>query len=385
MQQRNRMQPDQFRESGAPLGERKMAIELSGSTVPLNQPRNRQGQRPGLRGGAAAALRAALPKSYLLLVLLAIILVGSIVTPQFMTMHNATNVVSFSCIFAILAVGQFYVILTGGIDLSVGAVLALSTVVAALTLQAGVNGYVAAVVTLVACALVGVGNGLMVVWLRIPPFIATLAMMSMVQGTSYIMQSRSLIAIDNADFVSLFSDGSVADIPNPVLIFVAVTIAAAFCSRFTTFGRRLYAIGGNREAARLSGLPVARDLYVTYTLSSLLAGLAGLVAAAQLLQGSSLIGRGYELDAIAAVVVGGASLVGGKGDPISCVIGVFVLATIINIMNLMGISSEPQLIIKGAVIALAVFLSSAGGVARISAILSKLFGGRGRVRARAAE
>jgi ribose transport system permease protein len=362
-----------------------MAVDLPGRTGPLPQVGRGEVRKRTARESATAALRAALPKSYLLLVLLVIIVIGAAITPQFMTVRNATNVVSFSCIFAILAVGQFYVILTGGIDLSVGAVLALSTVTAALMMQARMNGYLAAILTLVACALVGVGNGLMVVWLRLPPFIATLAMMSMVQGTSYIIQSRSLIAIDDEAFVNLFSDGSVAGIPNPVLIFVVVTLVAAFFSRFTTFGRRLYAIGGNREAARLSGLPVSRDLYVTYSLSSLLAGLAGLVAAAQLLQGSSLIGRGYELDAIAAVVVGGASLIGGRGDPISCVIGVFVLATIINIMNLLGISSEPQLVIKGVVIALAVFLSSAGGVARISAAISKLFGRRVAGPPRAAE
>jgi ribose transport system permease protein len=196
----------------------------------------------------------------------------------------------------------------------------------------------------------------------------------MIQGFSYIIQSTSLIGIDNDTFVTMFSDGHVLGVATPVLIFVAVTIVAAFCSRFTMFGRRLYAIGGNREAARLSGLPVARDLLVTYALSGLLAGLAGLLAAAQLMQGSSLIGRGYELDAIAAVVVGGASLVGGKGDPLSAVIGVFVLATIVNIMNLVGISSEPQLVIKGAVIIAAVFLSSAGGVARISQAFTR---GRG--------
>jgi ribose transport system permease protein len=120
-------------------------------------------------------------------------------------------------------------------------------------------------------------------------------------------------------------------------------------------------------------LPVARNLIVTYTISGVLAGLAGLVAAAQLRQGSSLIGVGYELDAIAAVVVGGASLMGGKGDPLNAVIGVFILTTIINIMNLVGISSEPQLVIKGAVIILAVFLSSAGGVQRISGFFSKHF------------
>jgi ribose transport system permease protein len=140
------------------------------------------------------------------------------------------------------------------------------------------------------------------------------------------------------------------------------------------FGRRLYAIGGNPEAARLSGLPVSRDLLITYGLSGLLAGLGGLLAAAQLMQGSSLIGRGYELDAIAAVVVGGASLMGGKGDPLSAVIGVFVLGIIVNIMNLAGISSEPQLVIKGAVIIAAVFLSSAGGVARITAAVRRLPG-----------
>lgn len=352
-----------------------MGIDASRATVPQSPLGHGETHKTTVRGGAVATLKAVLPKSYLLIVLLAIILVGSFISPDFMTIRNATNVVTFSSIFAILAVGQFYVILTGGIDLSVGAVLALSTVTAALTMQAGMNGYLAAVVTLGACALAGIGNGLMVVWLRIPPFIATLAMMSIVQGTSYLIQSRSLIAIDNNDFVNLFSNGSTAGIPNPVLIFVIVTVAAAFCSRFTTFGRRLYAIGGNPEAARLSGLPVARDLYVTYTLSSMLAGLAGLVAAAQLMQGSSLIGRGYELDAIAAVVVGGASLVGGRGDPVSCVIGVFVLAAIINIMNLMGVSSEPQLVIKGVVIALAVFLSSAGGVARISKTMTRIFGG----------
>ena len=291
---------------------------------------------------------------------------------------------AFSSIIAILAVGQFYVILTGGIDLSVGAILALSTVVVALNLRTGMNAGLATIITLLSCAGVGFLNSLLVVWIRIPPFIATLAMMSMVQGFSYIIQSSSLIEIENESFIVWFSDGRVFGFATPVLIFLIVTIVAAFTSRFTSFGRRLYAIGGNREAARLSGLPVARDLIVTYTLSGLLAGLAGLLAAAQLLQGSSLVGRGNELDAIAAVVVGGASLVGGNGNPVNSVIGFFVLATIINIMNLVGISSEPQLVIKGAVIIIAVYLSSAGGVGRISATMSRLLGGAARPKSNAA-
>lgn len=322
---------------------------------------------PGLLDRA----KAALPRSYLLIVLVGIIVIGFIATPDFLTVRNATNVISFSAIVAVLAVGQFFVVLTGGIDLSVGSTVAISTVVSALLMQQGVPAGVAVIATLVVAALVGLLNGVLVVVLGLAPFIATLATLSIVQGASYIIQSTSLISISNTSFVQWFSDGAWLGLPNPVSIFLVVMLIAAFVAKYTTFGRRLYAIGGNREAARLSGLPVSRDLMTTYILSGLLAGLAGLLAAAQLLQGSSLIGQGYELDAIAAVVVGGASLFGGKGDPISAVIGCFVISIITNIMNLIGISSEPQLVIKGAVIIIAVFLSSAGGVARIRSALRR--------------
>ena len=321
-------------------------------------------------------IRRLLPKSYLLLVLLVIVVIGYCVSPFFITARNAGNVINFSSIVVLLAIGQFYVILTGGIDLSVGSILAFATVVSALLLRSGMDAIAASVLTLLVCGAIGIANGLLVVWMRIPPFIATLAMMSIIEGLSYIIQSSSLIEISNETFITMFSDGRVLGVADPVLIFVTITAIASFCSRYTVFGRRLYAIGGNQEAARLSGLPVGRDLLVTYTLSGLLAGLAGLLAAAELTQGSSLIGRGDELNAIAAVVVGGASLFGGKGDPLSAVIGVFVLATIVNIMNLVGISSEPQLVIKGAVIIIAVFLSSAGGVERVSAALHKASGRR---------
>ena len=327
----------------------------------------------GRGSGTRGQLTSILSKSYLFLVLVVIVIAGYFMSPHFLTIRNASNVIDYSSIIALLAVGQFYVILTGGIDLSVGAIVAFSTVVVALLLRSGMEAFPASLITLLACGCVGFGNGLLVVWVGITPFIATLAMMSVMQGLSYIIQSSSLIGIDNNVFVNGLS-GTVGGVPMPVLIFVVITIVAAFCSRYTMFGRRLYAIGGNSEAARLSGLPVSRDLLVTYGLSGLLAGLAGLLAAAQLMQGSSLIGRGYELDAIAAVVVGGASLMGGKGDPLSAVIGVFVLGIIVNIMNLAGISSEPQLVIKGAVIIAAVFLSSAGGVARITAAVSRVPG-----------
>lgn len=323
-----------------------------------------------------ATVQRLLPKSYLVLVLVAIIIIGYYVSGDFLTIRNAENVIAAASIVAVLAVGQFFVILTGGIDLSVGSTMAMSTVIVALTLQTGMNAGLSVAITLGACAIAGFINGLLVVWLRIPPFIATLATMSAIKGFSYIIQSTSLIQILDQQFIEAFARGTTLGIRNPVLIFIIVTIIAALVAKYTTFGRSLYAIGGNSEAARLSGLPVARNLLITYTLSGFLAGLAGLIAAAQLQQGSSLIGVGYELDAIAAVVVGGASLMGGKGDPISAVIGVFVLASIINIMNLVGISSEPQLVIKGAVIVIAVFLSSAGGVQRISNFFRSRFGRR---------
>jgi ribose transport system permease protein len=334
-------------------------------------------QAPAEKPGLAERARTALPKSYLLLVLVALVVIGFIASPSFLTTRNATNVITFSAIIAVLAVGQFFVILTGGIDLSVGSTVALSTVVTAMLLQRGLPTGVAVLVTLAVCACIGLFNGVLIVGLRLAPFIATLATLSMVQGFSYIIQSTSLIQITDQTFVSWFS-GSVVGIPNPVTIFVVLTVVAAFVAKYSTFGRRLSAIGGNREAARLSGLPVHRDLLITYTVSGLLAGLAGLLAAAQLLQGSSLIGQGYELDAIAAVVVGGASLFGGTGDPVSAVIGNLIIAIITNIMNLLGVSSQPQLVIKGAVIILAVFLSSAGGVQRISHALSGVLGRRKR-------
>ncbi|MCU1409289.1 MAG: transporter permease [Microbacteriaceae bacterium] len=325
---------------------------------------------------APDVIRRILPQSYLVLVLIVIIIIGYYASADFITVRNAENVIAAASIVAILAVGQFFVILTGGIDLSVGSILAMSTVIVALTLQSGLSAGMSVAVTLGCCAVAGLINGLLVVWLRIPPFIATLAMMSAIKGFSYIIQSTSLIQIFDNTFIDVFSRGTTLGLRNPVLIFLIVTVIAALVAKYSTFGRSLYAIGGNPEAARLSGLPVARNLLITYTMSGFLAGLAGLIAAAQLRQGSSLIGVGYELDAIAAVVVGGASLFGGKGNPISAVIGVFVLATIINIMNLVGISSEPQLVIKGAVIIIAVFLSSAGGVQRISGFFAKHFGRR---------
>jgi ribose transport system permease protein len=301
-------------------------------------------------------VRKALSKSYLILVLLAFVLIGFIASPNFLTSRNASNVVTFSAIVSVLAVGQFFVILTGGIDLSVASVVALATVVSALLLKSGHSAATAAVLTLLICAAVGFVNGLLVVGLRIAPFIATLATMSAIQGLSYVIQSSSLIQISNSSFITFFSEGSILGLRSPVLIFVLVMLVAGFAARYTNFGRRLYAVGGNREAARLSGLPVSRDLLITYTLSGALAGLAGLLAAAQLLEGSSLIGQGYELDAIAAAVIGGTSLSGGEGSILGTVIGAFIISTLTNGLRILSVPQEWQTVVTGGIVIVAVYL-----------------------------
>jgi ribose transport system permease protein len=309
------------------------------------------------------ALRV-LSKMYLFMVFAVIIVMGACLSPYFLKIRNLTNIITAASITSVLAVGQFFVIVTGGIDLSVGSLAALATVISAIVLANHYATGFAIALTLVVCAAVGLANGALVVYARIAPFIATLAMLSIVEGFSYIIQTGELIQISDTGFTSMFA-GMAGPIPIPVIIFLVIMVAAAFVMSNTTFGRELYAIGGNREASRLSGLPINRDLLIAYTVSGLLAGLAGLMLASQLLEGSSLVGRGYELDSIAAVVVGGASLFGGSGDPIRSVIGGLIIATILNIMNLMGIQSQPQLVIKGFVILIAVFFSSGDAPRRL--------------------
>jgi ribose transport system permease protein len=345
-------------------------------------------ETPGLQdGGGAAAPRAGLdsikasllrilPRSYLLIVLAIVVAIGAMSHDNFLTVFNLKNILITASVVSVLAVGQFFVIVTGGIDLSVGSVVAFSTVLTAIVLRSDVPTAAAIPLTLLACAGIGTLNGLIVVYAGITPFIATLATLSMVKGFSYIVQSGTLIQIENQSFLNLFNV-QIAGIPRPVIIFFVVMLVAAFVTKMTTFGRQLYAIGGNAEAARLSGLPVRRNLVAVYAISGFLAGLAGLMLSAQLLQGSSLVGAGYELDSIAAVVVGGASLFGGTGDPISAVVGGLIIGTLLNIMNLLGVASETQLVIKGGVILVAVFFTTGVGV-RVIRKLSGAFRQGGR-------
>lgn len=330
-----------------------------GTTEPASVPPAGKSRRRKLKIGA---------QGYLVGVFVLVALVGSFTSEFFFTPRNLENILVAASVVAVLGVAQFIVVVTRGIDLSVGSVAALSTVITAVLLRQGYGVVVTVLAALAACAFAGFINGVLVVYARIAPFVATLAMLSIARGVAFLVQVGTLIVISNQDFLSIFGGRSVG-VPDVILIALVVTLVAAFVMRFAPLGRRLYALGGNPEAARLSGLPVKRDQVMAYTTSGLLAGLAGLMLAGRLSQGSSLVGQGYELDSIAATVVGGTSLFGGTGDPISTVLGAVIIGMIGNIMNLAGIQSEPQLVIRGLVILLAVFLTSGGGIQRIRAAI----------------
>jgi ribose transport system permease protein len=330
----------------------------AGRGSPLEGSR-RRGHQPQLTQ-LSETLAALGSKAYLFLVLAAVLVVGRALSPYFLTSRNLTAVLITASVVSVLAVGQFMVIVTGGIDLSVGSVAALSSVVAALLMRDGQSFVVAVLAALLVSAFVGLVNGALVVYARITPFIVTLAMLSIARGLAYMVQTGRLVPISNERFLGVFV-GDLGPVPSAVLISLLVMLVAAVVMAFMPFGRHLYAIGGNAEAARLSGLPVRRDVLSAYVVSGLLAGLAGLLIAAQLTEGSAILGEGYELNSIAAVVVGGASLFGGTGDPISAVVGGLVMACILNVMDILGVQAQPQLVVKGAVILVAVFFTSGIG------------------------
>lgn len=329
----------------------------SDATIPATP---RQGHR-------FAGMRTLFSKSYILVLLIVVMVAGTFLSPYFLTSRNVQNILITGSTISVLAIGQFAVIVTAGIDLSVGAMLALSTVVAALLLEHGQGTIVTVIACLILGALVGLMNGGLVVYARITPFIATLGTMTVLTGAAYIVQSGTQINITDQKFLNVIA-GTTLGVSNLIIIFLAVTIVCAIVAQYTAFGRQLYAIGGNAEAARLSGIAVRRNLLVAYAFSGLMAGLAGIMIAAELQQGSSLVGGGDELAAIAAAVVGGASLFGGTGSPITSVAGGFVIGIITNIMTLRGIASQPQLVIQGLVILIAVYLTSGDGPRAMSAL-----------------
>ena len=290
--------------------------------------------------------------SILGLVIIAAVL--SLVSDRFLTASNLINIARQVSINAIVAAGMTLVIITGGIDLSVGSTIALAGC-AALLVAGGAGDLVGMVAGIGASALVGFLNGGLVAWGRVPPFIATLATMTVVRGAALVLTNGEPIVKSEGPYLWL-GQASVGPIPIPILIMAVVLVGNHWFLTRTRWGTYVYAVGGNAEAARLAGVSLAKIQILVYVLAGALSGLAGLILAARLSSAQPNTGVGFELDAIAAVVLGGTSLMGGEGTIWGTTVGAFIIGVLNNGFNLMNVSPFYQLIAKGAVIVLAVLV-----------------------------
>lgn len=265
-------------------------------------------------------------------VLVAVCVVAAIVSPSFGTLGNATNVVTAACFIGLITIGQSFVLITGGIDLSVGSMIGLGTVLAALAAPAG---WAAALLVPVAAGIgLGLVNGLLVGKARMAPFIITLSALLAVNGLAVALASSSIV-IEPGIFTSI-ANGSTLGLSNLIWFLLLAFVVAAIVLNRTSFGSRMFALGGNEEAARMMGVNVTRVKIAVYTISGGLAGLAGALLASRLSSGVATLGSTYELKSIAAAVIGGVLLTGGVGTMLGALSGVLLIAVIDNLINQIG-------------------------------------------------
>ena len=307
---------------------------------------------PAKQRSVRSALGSLLSGNGALVGLLVLCLALYIATPAFLTGPNLVNIGIQASTIAVLAFGMTFVIVAGGIDLSVGSVAALSAMASAwIFTSAGLPGWMSIVAGLATGALAGAVSGLGVAFGRLPSFIATLAMLSVARGLTLVLSDGRPIA--TSPEVS-FLGSRLGGVPVPILVLVVTGVIASFVLGRTVVGREMYAVGGNVEAARLSGIRVRKVLVTVFALAGVYAALAGMLLAGRLNSAQPQAASGYELDAIAAVVIGGASLAGGVGKVSGTLIGALVLAVIRNGLNLLNVSSFWQQVVIGLVIAVAV-------------------------------
>ncbi|MBW8797339.1 MAG: substrate-binding domain-containing protein [Streptomyces sp.] len=327
--------------------------------------------------GGVSGVRRLLLDNGALTALIVLVIAMSALSGDFLTTDNLLNVGVQAAVTAILAFGATFVIVAAGIDLSVGSVAALSaTVLAWSATSHGVPVFLAVVLAVATGIAAGLVNGFLIAYGKLPPFIATLAMLSVGRGLALVISGGSPIAFP--DSVSHLGDTLGGWLPVPVLVMVLMGLIAAFVLGRTYIGRSMYAIGGNEEAARLSGLRVNKQKLAIYALSGLFAAVAGIVLAARLSSAQPQAANGYELDAIAAVVIGGASLAGGTGKASGTLIGALILAVLRNGLNLLNVSAFWQQVVIGVVIALAVLLDTVRRKAGATPLAAGTGGNKGR-------
>ena len=313
--------------------------------------------RPALPGpafdGWGAVRRSTI--LYPLVGLVVVCLVMVFASDSFLSVSNITNILRQVSINALIAVGMTFVILTGGIDLSVGAVMALSGTIAAGLMSHGGSGVLGLLVCLAIGVGFGVANGGFVAFARMPPIIVTLATMGIARGLALIYTGGYPIS-GLPSWISFFGGGLVLGVQAPIVIMVVVYILGWVLLERTPFGRYVYAIGGNETATRLSGVRVARSKLLVYVLSGLTTAIAGIVLTGRLMSGQPNAGNGFELDAIAAVVLGGTSIAGGRGSLIGTLLGALLLGVLNNGLNMVGVDPYVQNVIKGGIILLAIYI-----------------------------
>lgn len=291
----------------------------------------------------------------LILALLLLILAFSLTSEYFFTTSNFLNIARQVSVTAIVAVGMTFVIISGGIDLSVGSTLAFSGVVAAMAFSSTGSAPVALLAGIATGAGIGLVNGVITAKGRITGFIVTLAMMGAVRGFAFIVTGGNPVTASEPSF-TFFGVGSVLGLAVPIIIMLIVIALGSFFLNQTRFGKYTYAVGGNERASRWTGLKVDRVQIVVYIVVGLLAGLAGVVLAARLGSGQPFAGDGFELDVIAAVILGGSSLAGGRGSISGTVIGVLIIGVLNNGLTLLNVSSYWQMVVQGAIILTAVLI-----------------------------
>jgi ribose transport system permease protein len=288
-------------------------------------------------------------------VIIALVIVGVIIRPGvFLTSDNLLNVLTQASITGIIAIGMTFVIATGGIDLSVGSALAAASIAGGLLVVYGSWIFILGAVAM--ALLIGAINGLIITWGKVVPFIATLAMLTIARGLALWMSDKTPISLIQLDILQFFGSGRVLGVPVPALVFVAVTVAGWVLLNRTSFGRHAVAVGGNRSAARIAGIRLGRVVFAVYVLTGLCVGISAVLLSGRLASASPVVGNLVELDAIAAVVIGGTALTGGKATVTGTFFGVITFGLIFNLLNLLNMPTEIQGIVKGAIIIVAVVL-----------------------------
>lgn len=287
-------------------------------------------------------------------VMIVLFLFFTISTDTFCTANNLLNIARQIAVLGIASVGMTMVILTGGIDLSTGSIITFVNIITAyFMVNLGVNMWVAIIISLIASTLIGLLNGVAVANLNMPALIVTFASQTVFEGIAYIICSGIPIFGFSKAF-TFIGQGYVGAIPFPIILLIAAFLVGGFILVKSYFGRYIYAVGGNEEAAELSGIRVKRVKYLVYSLSGLFAGIAGIVMLSRTNSGQPTAGKGYEFDVITAVVLGGVSVNGGSGKISNVVAGVLIIGMLSNGMVLMNVSSYAQMVVKGVILAIAV-------------------------------